>query len=110
MSFHFIKVSAQGTLVRDPKLIPGKSGTSCITSSIVINRYYTDQNNNPQSSTTYFDWSYWCRDEDLRSNQFKKGERVEIEGDIFENVWEASPGEKRKKHYIKVRKIKHVRD
>lgn len=110
MSFSFLKTTTVGDLAGEPKTFTGKSGSICISGALAVRRFHMDMNNVPQTNLTFIDWEYWCPSEDAPKCNFKKGDRLEMTGDLYERIWQTDTGVKRRKHYLKAKSIKKLEE
>lgn len=105
MQISYLTTKAIGALSGELKTFNASSGMIGLTGSIAVRRFYVDRENQPQTNLTYIDWEYWHHKEEQSLLEFKKGDYLKIEGEIYEKNWEMPTGEKRRKHYLKARSI-----
>ena len=105
MQTSYLRTKAVGVLSNEVKSFESSTGMSGLSGSLAIRRFYVDRENNPQTNITYIDWEYWYFKDSGKELVFKKGDYLEVEGEVYEKNWEASTGEKRKKHFIKAKSV-----
>lgn len=105
MQTSYLRTKAVGVLAGEPKAFTASTGMSGLSGSLAIRRFYVDKDNNPQTNITYIDWEYWYFKESENELVFKKGDYLEVEGEVYEKNWETPTGEKRKKHFIKAKSV-----
>lgn len=107
MRHDFCNVVAEGTLIKDPKIITGYTKAVGISACIAIKRFFKDMDGSPKVNTTFVDIILWCPPEKAEELNLKKGDRVSLEGEIIQKSWEEG-GKKRYKYEIKVKTLKKV--
>lgn len=109
MSNHFLTVTGLSAITNDPKILDASNGKQCILFSLATRDFYMDKNGVAQSNVTYIDAEFWNSVETIKGLNLKKGDLVEFKGKINESTWEAKEsGEKRKKHFLKLKSLNKV--
>lgn len=105
MQTSYLRTKAVGVLAMEPKSFNASTGMAGLSGSLAIRRFYVDKDNNPQTTITYIDWEYWYNKESEKEFNFKKGDYLEVEGEVYEKSWDTPTGEKRRKHFIKAKSV-----
>ena len=93
-----------GNLTRDPELKTIPSGTSVCELGVAVNKSkktddgYVDE-------TSYFDVTVWGNFGELVARKFTKGDFVNIQGELQQQRWENTEGEKRSKVILIARQV-----
>lgn len=107
MKHDFCNVVAEGTLIKDPKIITGYTKAVGISGIIAIERFFRDMDGTPKVNTSFIDIMYWCPPDKVEELNLKKGDRISLEGEIIQKSWEEE-GKKRYKHELKLKSLKKV--
>lgn len=91
-------VSIDGRLVRDPEMKQTASGTQICSFSIAVNDYQKDKDD----YVNYIDCIAWSAKASAICSNFKKGNRISIDGKLRQTRWEDSDGKKHAKIEIYV--------
>lgn len=104
---NFLTVNGLAAITSDPKIIEASSGSHGLSLSLGVREFFMNRNGLPQSIATYIDAELWSLPEQIKNLNLKKGDQVEFKGKLNESSWEQKDtGEKRKKHFIKLKTIK----
>jgi len=107
MNNQFLTVTGLGALTNDPKIIETSNGVQCLLLSLGAREFFMDKSGSAQTNITYIDTEYWASPETIKNLNIKKGDLVEFKGKLNESSWEAKEsGEKRKKHFVRIRTIR----
>ncbi len=100
------KVFLIGRLTRDPEIRFLPSGSQVTTFSIAVNRPYKTKDSNEWKEETYFfDVEAFGYLAERIGKQLSKGTQVLVEGQLRQDRWENSAGEKRSKIKIFAEKV-----
>jgi len=94
-------VTVAGNLTRDPELRYTTKGEPVTEASIAINRRWT-VNGEQKESTTYVGLVIWGKRGEAFAKYLKKGQPVYCEGELENNTWEDKEGKKQTKTKVKV--------
>jgi single-strand DNA-binding protein len=94
-------VTVAGNLTRDPELRYTTKGEPVTEASIAINRRWT-VNGEQKESTTYVGLVIWGKRGEAFAKYLKKGQPVYCEGELENNTWEDKEGKRQTKTKIKV--------
>lgn len=107
MNNHFLTITGLGAITNDPKTIDSSNGVQCLLLSLAAREFFMDKNGTAQTSVTYIDTEYWASPETIKNLNIKKGDLVEFKGKLNESSWEVKDtGEKRKKHFVRIRTLR----
>jgi len=98
------KVFLIGRLTRDPEIRFLPSGTQVTTFSIAVNRRYK-VGEDWREETYYFDIETFGNLAERLGKQLNKGTQILIEGQLRQDRWETSSGEKRSKIKVVADKV-----
>ena len=101
------KVFLIGRLTRDPEIRFLPSGTQVTTFSIAVNRRYK-VGEDWREETYYFDIETFGNLAERLGKQLNKGTQILIEGQLRQDRWETSSGEKRSKVKVVADKVNLV--
>ncbi len=100
------KVFLIGRLTRDPEIRFLPSGTQITTFTIAVNRAYKTKDSSEWKEETYFfDVEAFGYLAERLGKQLNKGTQVLVEGQLRQDKWETSSGEKRSKIKIVADKV-----
>ncbi len=98
------KVFLIGRLTRDPEIRFLPSGTQVTTFSIAVNRRYK-AGEDWREETYYFDIETFGNLAERLGRQLNKGTQILVEGQLRQDRWETSSGEKRSKIKVVADKV-----
>ena len=93
-----------GHLVRDPELKYSGLGTAVCSFSIAVNRS-VKRGGNLEKEVSYFDCVCFNKTAENVSQYLSKGKAALVEGELVQNRWETSEGQKRSKIEINAYKV-----
>lgn len=107
MSQNFLTITGLAAITSDPKTIEASNGKHCLSLSLAARDFFMDKSGMPQTVITYIDVEYWATSEIIKNLNLKKGDQVEFKGKLNESSWEQKDtGEKRRKHFVRIKTIK----
>jgi single-strand DNA-binding protein len=99
------KVIITGRLVKDPEVKVLANGAQISVFSVAVNRKYKNRNGEWMEETGFFDIEAYGKLAERIGSRLGKGYKVIIEGELRQNKWESSSGQKKSKVKIVARKI-----
>ena len=102
------KIIITGNLVDEPNVSILESGVHIAKLIIANNRRFRTKDGDWQEKTCYVDAVGWRKTAELIGQYCHKGSPVLIEGELVQNRWEDSDGNKRSKLEINVRRIQFL--
>jgi single-strand DNA-binding protein len=93
-------VLIKGNLTRDPEVKYTQSGTAVANFSLAVNGREYEKNGEKVRDVTFVDCEAWDSGAELLGD-FKKGDKVGVEGELKQNSWEDAEGNKRSKLTIR---------
>jgi len=107
---HLNVVNLVGRLTRNPELqFVGENKLPVCRFTIAVNQPYFNRNSNEWNERTdYPDVEVWGEAAERVVKTFSKGDLVIIEGKIRTDSWEDKDGNKHKRTYVRIEKIRHA--
>ena len=100
----FNQIQFAGRLVKDPEY-KDVAGTGLVKFSVAVNKSYKKGEEWHNKTIFHNDVDLWGKYAKDTANRFNKGQEVFVIGELDEDQWEDTDGQKRKKWVIKVNKI-----
>lgn len=91
-----------GILVKDPELTKSSSGLEFYKNTLAISKNFKDKFGQKQQETLFLDFVIFNQSAINAANWTNKGDKMLIEGELKENVWQGNNGETKKKMSLTV--------
>lgn len=105
MSGTYNRVLIVGRLGRSPELRYTQSGTPVASMNLATNETYTDRDGNKQQRTEWHRVVVWSNQGENVAKYLDKGRLVLVEGQLQNNHWQDSQGNKRVTTEIKANRV-----
>lgn len=101
-------VSVRGNLTKNPESKHTQSGAQVVNFGLAINTSYKAKNGEWQEEVCFIDCALWGRQGDFLMQNASKGDPVLVDGSLAFRSWEGNDGQRRTKHFIKVRTVHYL--
>lgn len=96
------KVIMTGTLVKDAELTKSLGGLEFYKNTIAVNKSYKDKFGQKQQETLFLDFVIFNQSAINAANWTNKGDKLLIEGELKENIWQGNDGQQKRKMSLTV--------
>lgn len=101
-------VNLIGNLGDTPALRYTKSGNAVTNLSVATNRSYRDSDGNSHEITKWHRITVWGKQAEVCCEYLQKGNKVEIEGHLEDNVWEGKDGTKHRDYRVQASNVRFL--
>lgn len=91
-----------GTLVKDAELSKSSAGLEFYKNTLAINKNFKDKFGQKQQETLFLDFVIFNQSAINAANWTNKGDKLLIEGELKENIWQGNDGQQKRKMSLTV--------